>query len=275
MTAGGPVEDQTLAQAVAAQLRELFQDRALQRGRRRPERRGGARGRTGFQRIETLGQAPHALCHAGGIEVRIGCAPDRNAPVPAFLRITQDQLPRPDPVELGRDERGVLRLRSLELSGRYVEVRQTKPRFILEQRSDVVGAGRLESLCIADQARGSNFDDLAPHESFGLARILHLLGNRDRMARAEKPADIAFHRVVRHTAHGYRIGRVAIARGEHEIKQWGGDAGIVEKELVEVPHAVQQQGVAGLSLERQVLLHHRCLGGAPSHCACSVAATAP
>ena len=38
---------------------------------------------------------------------------------------------------------------------------------------------------------------------------------------------------------------------------FGGNAGIVEKQLEEIAHAIEQQRAFGLALQRMILLHHR------------------
>src|SRR5690606_35298881 len=44
-----------------------------------------------------------------------------------------------------------------------------------------------------------------------------------------------------------------------------GDLGVVEEQLEEIAHAVEQQAIAGLALEREVLRHHRRYRGTAGH----------
>ena len=69
----------------------------------------------------------------------------------------------------------------------------------------------------------------------------------------------------RNAAHRDRLTLGFAALGERDVEAASGDLRIVEEELEEIAHPVEQQGVAGLGLEPPVLLHHRgrCVG--PRH----------
>jgi hypothetical protein len=71
--------------------------------------------------------------------------------------------------------------------------------------------------------------------------------------------------VCGNAAHGDRVGRVPVARGQDEIEQRRGQLGVVEKQLEEVPQPIQQQRVRRLRLQRQILLHHRRVGLPAAH----------
>jgi hypothetical protein len=47
------------------------------------------------------------------------------------------------------------------------------------------------------------------------------------------------------------------AAGQGDIKQSGGEAGVIVEQLIKITHSVEQQCVRVLRLDAQVLLHHR------------------
>ena len=61
----------------------------------------------------------------------------------------------------------------------------------------------------------------------------------------------------RNTTHLDRRAVTLPARGQRNVKQARRLLGILEKQLVEIAHAVEEQGVRVVRLERQVLAHHR------------------
>ena len=67
--------------------------------------------------------------------------------------------------------------------------------------------------------------------------------------------EIAFDRVQRHAGHRNRLAGRLAARGQRDVEQPRGAPRIVEEQLVEVAHAIEQQRVRVLRLEAQVLLH--------------------
>jgi len=99
-------------------------------------------------------------------------------------------------------------------------------------------------------------DDLPAHESFGGRRVLHLLGDRDPEAGVEELAEVSVEGVVGDPTHRcFNVVVVAAAgQGDTEHRRCG--LGILEEQLVEVAHAVQEQCIASLALELQVLTEH-------------------
>ena len=61
----------------------------------------------------------------------------------------------------------------------------------------------------------------------------------------------------RDSAHRDRLARIRAALGERDVEAGRSGLRIVEKQLEEVAHPVEQQGVAGLFLEPPILGHHR------------------
>ncbi len=60
-----------------------------------------------------------------------------------------------------------------------------------------------------------------------------------------------------HPAHRHGFAVMFAARGQRDVEHAGGDPGILEEQFEEIAHAVEQQRVACLALEREILLHHR------------------
>jgi hypothetical protein len=62
--------------------------------------------------------------------------------------------------------------------------------------------------------------------------------------------------VIRDPRHRDRLAGGLAARGQRDVDELRGAARVVEEELVEIAHAVEQQGGRVLRLDAQVLLHH-------------------
>jgi hypothetical protein len=91
----------------------------------------------------------------------------------------------------------------------------------------------------------------------GFGGVFHLLADGDAMAEANELVEIIIGRVDGHAAHGNIFAQMLAALGEHNAEGGAGDFGILEEELVEIAHAVEQEitGVDRLDLEK--LRHHR------------------
>src|SRR5205814_2894605 len=97
----------------------------------------------------------------------------------------------------------------------------------------------------------------ALHGSLRGGRIGQLLADGDALALAYEPGEVAVHGVKRHAGHGDRLAGRLPARGEGDVEERRSAAGIVVEQLVEIAHAVEEQHVRVLTLDAQVLLHHR------------------
>src|SRR5690606_13981320 len=92
-----------------------------------------------------------------------------------------------------------------------------------------------------------------------------LLGDGDAAAGLDQTRKVAFRRMDRHTAHRDRRAVVLAAAGERDVEHLAGGLRIVEEQLEEIAHAVEQQAIARLALEREILRHHRRGGGRVGH----------
>ena len=61
----------------------------------------------------------------------------------------------------------------------------------------------------------------------------------------------------RHSAHRDRLAVMDAARGQRDVERRRGRLGVVEEQLEEVAHPVEEQAIGRFRLERQILRHHR------------------
>ena len=90
---------------------------------------------------------------------------------------------------------------------------------------------------------------------FDLAGIADLLADRDRLALAHGAREVVVERLHRHARHRDRLAAGRAARGQRDVEQARRLARVVEEQLVEVPHPIEQQHVRVLRLDAQVLGH--------------------
>ncbi len=126
---------------------------------------------------------------------------------------------------------------------------------------------RVQSLGITDQARGHHLDHIAPHQALatGALRIFHLLADRDPVAEIRQTFHVPVCAVHGNAAHRNRIGFPAVPGGEGDVEEGSRALRILEEELVEVSHAVEDDGVGMTGLDPQVLAHHRGVAGGTAH----------
>ncbi len=116
---------------------------------------------------------------------------------------------------------------------------------------------RLEQAFVGDGAGGDDAADTTLDRPLAGRGRAHLLADHRRLAESQEPREIAFQGVVRYAGHGDGQACRFAALGEGEIEQGRPAPGILEEELVEVPHAIEQEMIRVLGLDAQVLLHHR------------------
>ena len=98
-----------------------------------------------------------------------------------------------------------------------------------------------EQRLLGDRARGHDAGDLALHGALGDRGVAHLLADHDRLAELHEPGEIALDGVRRDPGHGDGLARRGAARGERDVEEARGLPGIVEEQLVEIAHAVEEQ----------------------------------
>ncbi len=136
----------------------------------------------------------------------------------------------------------------------------------LRQRDKHVVATGIEQCFLGQRARRHIADNVARHERLaaarlGLRRRFGLFGDGDPVARLDQPGQIAFRAVHRHAAHRDRHPAMFAPTGQRNVERRGRCLRIVEEKFEEIPHAVEEQAVIRLSLERQILRHHGRRGG--------------
>ncbi len=82
-----------------------------------------------------------------------------------------------------------------------------------------------------------------------------------RLPAADQPRQIGFGRMDRDAAHRDRLAAVRAALGQRDVEACGGRLGVVEEQLEEIAHPVEQQCIPRLGLEAMILRHHRRLLG--------------
>jgi hypothetical protein len=149
-----------------------------------------------------------------------------------------------------------------EIAGRDVEPSEAERAADVGQRHQIVVAARIEQRVLGDRAGGDDADHLAADDGLGaallrLGRILHLLADGDLEALADQLRKIGIGGVGGHAAHGYVLAAVLAALGEGDVERLRRLHRIVEEQLVEIAHAVEQQAIGVRPLGREVLRHRR------------------
>ena len=90
-----------------------------------------------------------------------------------------------------------------------------------------------------------------------MAGILGLIADGDAVALVNELGGVGFHGTPGHAAHGDGIVVAAVSGGEGQLEFPGRDAGVLEEELVEVAHAVKEEGVRILAFDLEILPEHR------------------
>jgi hypothetical protein len=75
--------------------------------------------------------------------------------------------------------------------------------------------------------------------------VLDLVAHGDLAAGAQQLADVALEGVVRHAAHRRLGGGPFLPRGELDLEDRRRALGVLEEQLVEVAHPVEEDGVPG------------------------------
>ena len=92
---------------------------------------------------------------------------------------------------------------------------------------------------------------------FAAAGILDLIADGHAQPVADQLGDVAVGGVIRHAAHRRLVLLPLVARGQDEVEQRRRLLRVLEKHLVEIAEAVEEDGVGNLALDLEVLLEHR------------------
>ena len=174
----------------------------------------------------------------------------------------QEQLLRRQPRQLRRHPVAARR-QGLKVPAREFEPSEGDVTGVDGERGEKARLAGVEELVLGDRTRGDDADDVAldelrrPFALLGLLGVLQLLADGDPKAAADQPLQIGLGVVDRHAAHGDVLAALLAPAGQRDVERFGGDHGIVEEQLVEIAHSVEQQRVRVLRLERAILAHHR------------------
>jgi hypothetical protein len=146
--------------------------------------------------------------------------------------------------------------RGAKLAGGEIQRGEANPVSHLRQRcQEIIFFGpekRIRRCSGRDHAR-----DFAAHEFLGEASVFHLLADGDLETFANELADVAFRRVVRHSAHGHGDAFFFVARSERDLQFFRGHNRVIEEELIKIAEAEKQQCGGMFFLDGGVLPHQR------------------
>ena len=130
-----------------------------------------------------------------------------------------------------------------------------------DRQQVIIGAG-VQQRVFGQRARRHQPHHAAAHHALVAARacggrVFGLLAHRNAMAGIDQAMQIVLGAFHRHAAHRDVEALMLAALGQHDAERVGGDFGVLEEQLVEIAHPVEQQrpGMGGLDFE--VLFHHR------------------
>ncbi len=98
--------------------------------------------------------------------------------------------------------------------------------------------------------------DLTLDGAFRRRRVAHLLGDHHRLAQLQQAREILLGAVIRHPGHPDRRAGRRAACGERDVQEPRRLLRVIEEQLVEIAHAIEQQHIGMLRLDAEILLHH-------------------
>jgi len=120
----------------------------------------------------------------------------------------------------------------------------------------------IEEILLGEGAWCDDAHHIAPHHRLGaallrLGRILELLADRHLEALADQLGEIAFGGMDGYAAHGDVAAIMLAALGQRDRQSRRCADRILEEELVEIPHPVEQEVVRMRPFDRKILGHQR------------------
>jgi hypothetical protein len=112
-----------------------------------------------------------------------------------------------------------------------------------------------EQRVVGDGARRDDTHHLSLDRAFRLGGVTDLLADRDRFALAHGARKVVIQGLHRHARHRDRLAAGRATGCQRDVQQSGRFAGVVEEQLVEIPHPIEQEHVRVLRLDAQVLGH--------------------
>ena len=256
VAAGGGVEAQEGAVTLGGEGGDVGQRLALGGAGVVEQRRGGGQGHrhlVGPEAGQVAGaevggeQAPGGL----GVELPVGQPAQAGGELLEQRQaqaVGDQHLGRAQALELG-GELGRVAFEHAEVAIGEVEPRQAQHAAVqVEGQQRRVGLV-VEQRRVGEGARRDDARHRALHRPLGGARVAHLLGDHHRFAQLDEARQVLLHRVVGHAGHLDRLACGRAARGEGDVHQPRGLLGVLEEQLVEVAHAVEEEGVGVVLLD--------------------------
>ena len=124
-----------------------------------------------------------------------------------------------------------------------------------------MGAG-VEQAFLGERAGRHEAHHVAPHHGLRTAlarfrRVLDLLAHRDAVALRDQALEIFVGGMHRHAAHGNVLAKMLATLGQRDAERARGYGSVLEEQLVEIAHAVEQEAVGIGRFDLQILGHHR------------------
>ena len=173
-----------------------------------------------------------------------------------------DDLARPQRGQFGRQRAGLQRrgaeLPRGDIGPGHRHFARAQPR----DAGEIIGAARVQQRILGQRAGRDDPHDLPPHHGLRAAllrllRVLGLLAHRHAETLADEAGEIGLRRRRGHAAHRNVLAQMLAALGQRDVQRFGGFHRVLEEQLVEVAHPVEQQCLPGLFLHVQELGHHR------------------
>src|SRR5581483_9221036 len=155
-----------------------------------------------------------------------------------------------------------------EISGRDVERGKGKQRLAVlllrraEQRGEEIVRTGIEQALLGERARRDETDHVATHDRLRtaftrLGGIFELLADGDTVALGDEALEIVVGRAHRYAAHRNVLALMLAALGQRDAKRARGDFRVLEEQLVEIAHAVEQEAVGVRRFDLEILRHYR------------------
>ncbi len=108
-----------------------------------------------------------------------------------------------------------------------------------------------------DQPNDIALDDRLRSPLFRRGRVFQLLAHSDAVAESDQPVEVVVGALDGHPAHADVLAVVLAALREDNAERPARDFRVVEEQLVEIAHPVEQQATGIDGLDLQILRHHR------------------
>jgi len=170
--------------------------------------------------------------------------------------VRHQHLGRAKPLEL-RLERFRRTFQDAEVAVREVQPRQPEHPAVQVRREQQRIRAIVEQRRVGQRAGRHDAAHRALHRPLRRRWVADLLRDHNGFAELHEPCEVLLHRMERHTRHPDRPAGRLPARRQRDVEQPRRLLRIVEEQLVEVAHPVEEEGIGVLRLDAQVLLHHR------------------